>query len=223
MEKRGNVFIVFGKRSTGKSYEAMKLADFFRTREVAPKRIIVLDWTKNDDTYGHIKQIHQEDLKKAALPQRAIVKVQCTWKELLDSCENVVNAVIVFDDVTSLFRGNLPEQVQKFLGTAKNKRLEIIMQVHSISDASPKLLLEGNIWVLKQTLDPRPLKDTCRSAHIIELILDEIKEENKSYHKDQKWATRMVDWDEEKVFIKDLDNQTEHLGYLSYKEFEEYI
>lgn len=223
MDKRGNVFLVFGKRGTGKSFEAKILAEFFRNRTKAPKRVIILDWSNNEDTYGEIRLIHQNDLRKAALPKDALVRVQCNWSEFLDCIENVVNAVIIIDDATSLFKGNVPDKLQRFFGTAKNKRLEIMLQVHSISDASPTLLRESNVWILKQTLDPSPLKDTCRSRIMVENILREIKSENAFYGSDQKWATRMVDWDEEKVFIKDLDNQTEHLGYLSYKEFEEYI
>lgn len=223
MNNRGNVYLVFGKRNTGKSFESLQFGEVFRTREIAPKRVIVYDWTKNDDTYGHIKLIHHQNLKVAALPKRALVKVQCGLNEFLDSTEKIVNAVILIDDGTTLFQGNVPERVQKFFGTAKNNRLEIIVQVHSIADTGPKLLREANIWILKQTHDSRPLKESCRSRQMVENILDEIKEENREFPSDQKWSTRLIDWDEEKIFIKDLDNQEEHLGYIEYKEFEEYL
>lgn len=223
MNNRGNVYLVFGKRNTGKSFEALKFGEIFRTREIAPKRVIVYDWTKNEDTYGEIKLIHHENLKVAALPKRALVKVQCELNEFLHCIEKVVNAVIIIDDGTTLFQGNVPETVQKFFGTAKNNRLEIIVQVHSIADAGPKLLREANIWILKQTHDSRPLKESCRSRQMVENILDEIIEENRGFRPNQKWSTRLVDWDEERVFIKDLHNQSEHLGYLEYNDFEEYI
>jgi len=223
MNNKGNVYLVFGKRNTGKSYESLQLGEVFRTRQFAPKRVIVYDWTKNEDTYGDIRLIHQENLKVAALQKRAKVKVQCQLPEFLDCIEKVVNAVILIDDGTTLFQGNVPEVVQKFFGTAKNNRLEIIVQVHSIADAGPKLLREANIWILKQTHDSLPLKESCRSRKMVENILEEIKEENMAYPSDKKWSTRLIDWDEERVFIKDLNNQSEHLGYLDYNDFEEYL
>lgn len=215
MDSRGNVILVFGMRSTGKSKESKDIAEIFR---MFNKKTIILDHTQNDDTYGDIQKLNVTDLAYR-LPKKSVFRVQCKWQEFLANTQNITNACILIDDATALFRGRSPEALLEWCGKAKNQRLEIIFQMHTITEVAPDLLRAANIWFLKQTNDSFPIKKSCKNANIIEKILLEIQAENRNYDEEQRWATRLVDFDREEVYVKDLDSN----DYYEFKKFDYYL
>ncbi len=215
MDSRGNVFMVFGMRSTGKSKDCRDIAETFRSLN---KRVIILDHSGNDDTYGDIPIL---DVKELAykLPKNSIFRVQSSWQDFLLYSKKLCNSCILIDDATDLFRGRSPEAILTWCGTAKNQRLEIIFQMHNISEVAPDLLRKAYIWILKETNDPFPLKKTIKYPKIIENILKEIIAENMNYEEEKKWATRMIDFPNEKVYVKDLVSN----DYHDYKKLKDYL
>lgn len=209
MNPKGNVWFVCGRRDTGKSHESLEIATYFRERPNSPKRTVIIDHTDNNDTYGHIKKIDLSDLD-FALPQRGIVRVgkkdritPFDWKLCEQKIMNLHNCTVVFDDVTSTFSGTVSENILTFCGLAKNQRLEIIFQFHTVSDTAPKLLRASNMLLIKQTQDVIPLKKSCPDAVLLANLLTKTKELN---NKDMshKWNTFLFDRDEETVKLKNL-------------------
>lgn len=207
MDNRGNVWAIFGRRGTGKTYEAIDIAEFYRKRKQAPKRTIIFDHTQNDESYPEYEIIDIEQLDRL-LPERAKVRVQTKdYQHFFEKCSRIKNAVILIDDGTSLFRNNVPDFVIEFLGLAKNHRLEIIFQMHTIADTAPALLKGCNLFIIKQTNDSLPVKKTCPNSKLIDWLITDCKEENAGYSGNQKFATRLLDINEEEIFIKDLTIQ----------------
>lgn len=204
MDARGNVWYICGMRGTGKSWEAMELAEEFRMRELNPKRTIVLDHTYNDDTYGHIDIIQIDDLRYL-LPKKACVRVQTPdWSRFLDFAAKIKNATIIFDDATGLFRGNIPDKLLSFVGLAKNHRLELIFQFHTIGDTAPSVLKSCNMIFIKQTNDSFPIKKSAPNWKLLQKLTLDCREENLKYDSQKKWATRLIDINEEVIYIKDV-------------------
>ncbi|MFC0182494.1 hypothetical protein [Pseudarcicella hirudinis] len=212
-----------GKRGTGKSFEALEIAAFFRERRESPKRTIILDHTQNDDTYGGIDVIQIDDLRYL-LPGRACVRVQTQdWSRFLDFAFKIKNASIVIDDATGLWRGNVPDKLISFVGLAKNHRLELIMQFHTIADTAPSILKSCNMLVIKQTNDSFPIKKSAPNSRLIERMILDCGDENSKYDPNRKWATRLVDINEEMVYVKNPTVSNFAESYKQRREISEII
>jgi hypothetical protein len=204
MNSKGNVWASFGSRDTGKSYEQLMLAKYYRERLQAPKRTIIYDWTKNDSTYGHIKLIDIEDLNYA-LPKRALVKVQERDTEyFLEKCLSIKNACIVIDDATSKFKNRVPKVLEELFYMVKNNRVELMFQFHTLRASAPALLDASNMYIIKATIDAFPLKGTCPFPDVIERLITDCRQENRNYPENKKWATRILDVGDQTIWTKNL-------------------
>ena len=221
LHPQGNRFLFFGASDTGKSYECMAFAKYFRERRTAPKRTIIYENQRNDETYGNVDKygkIKEIDLKDLAftLPQNGAFRV--VSKDLqgfIERASNLTNACIVFDDATSLFRKNVPDSVIQFLGLRKNQRLEIMFQLHTINDTAPSLLENSDLFVLKQTGDKLPVKDTCPNAETVTKLIQECMNENAEGNFENFWATRVYVPMKNEVYRKDLTAPSLSSSYLT--------
>lgn len=205
MDSKGNVWWTGGRRNTGKTFISKQIAKYFRERIVAPKRTIVFDHAGNAESYPESQQIDMSDLR-IRLPQRANVRVESKdFHAFFEMCQKITNACILVDDGTHLFGGNLPEIVGIVAGQAKNNRLELIFQMHTISETAPRLLREANMFVLKETNDELPFKAACPDKNLFTRILfSDLKNENMNYEGNKKWATRIFDRFEEEILFQNL-------------------
>lgn len=204
MNSKGNVWAGLGMRDTGKSFEQLKIAEYFRMREIAPKRTIIYDWTENDSTYGNIKLINVKDLD-FVLPQRAIVKVQERDTDLfLEKCLSISNACIIFDDATSKFKKIVPKALEELFYKVKNNRIELMFQFHTLRATAPALLDAANMYVIKATIDAFPIKDTAPFPEVIEKLISDCRSENRLYDESKQWATRIFDVGNQSIWRKDL-------------------
>ncbi|MFC0181467.1 hypothetical protein SAMN04515674_104268 [Pseudarcicella hirudinis] len=222
MNPKGNVWWIGGKKDTGKSFEALKIAEYFRKREVNPKRTIIFDHTFNNSTYHGIQIIDIKDLDYV-LPKKASVRVQTTdWRLFIEKCFKIKNAVIIFDDVTAIFRGNIPDVLLTLCGKAKNERLEIMFQFHTINETAPSLIRASDMMVIKQTLDSLPVKSSCRENVLISHIIQDCRTENKSLPEKKKYATRLLDTVDDKIYIKKLGEEKFENSYIDFIEIDDY-
>jgi hypothetical protein len=223
MNPKGNVWAGFGKRDSGKSFEQLALAEMFRTRTKSPKRTIIYDWTQNDATYGHIQLIDIEDLNYK-LPVRALVKVQNRDTDLfLTKCQLLHNACIIIDDATAKFKGIIPRPLEELLYKAKNQRLEIMFQFHTIRASAPALLDACNMFLIKATTDAMPIKSTAPFPEVIEKIILDCRAENRNYDEKKNWATRIFDVGSETVWIKDITEPNFIKSYKNKTSVEKYL
>ncbi|MDR6564946.1 MULTISPECIES: hypothetical protein [unclassified Arcicella] len=210
LHPQGNRILFIGASDTGKTYECMQFAKYFRERKKSPKRTIVFDHTKNAVSYPETIQIELKDLDYK-LPQRGCFRVKVDLaknpkdlKVFIDKCSMLTNSCIVLDDTTGLFRRGVPDWVITFLGLRKNNRLEIMFQIHNIKAASPDILENSDIWVIKQTRDSFPIKDTCPDGDIVEMLIRECKKENSENNYQNLWATRIFVGEKNLIYRKDL-------------------
>lgn len=210
LHPQGNRILFIGASDTGKTYECMEFAKYFREREKAPKRTIVFDHTQNDSSYSETKVIQLSDLDYK-LPQRGCFRIKVNLsknpedlKGFFDKCSMLTNSCVILDDTTGLFRGGVPDWVITFLGLRKNNRLEIMFQIHNIKATAPAILENSDVWVLKQTGDSFPLKGTCPDRDLVEKLLKECKAENEKNEYRNLWATRILINEKNQIFRKDL-------------------
>jgi hypothetical protein len=196
MDKRGNIWWFGGNRGTGKSYEAEK------TAESLQKRIIVYDWTDNESTYGHIAEINIADLDFRLKPNAKVRIKENDFDEFVEKCHNLRNTTIIIDDATAMFTGVIPQRLKELLYKAKNNRIEMMFQFHTITDTPPAFLKACNMFVIKATGDSFPLKNSAPYRQIIEPLIKDCITENRNYESGQKWATRLYDVNEEKIYTK---------------------
>lgn len=206
---QGNRYLFTGASDTGKSYLNMMFAKYFREREVAPKRTVIFEHQRNDETYGNvekygvIKEISLKDLDYT-LPQKGAFRIVSRDLDgFLDKAMKMVNTFFVFDDATSLFRKSVPDKVLQFLGLRKNQRLEISFQIHTFKAIAPDLLENTDIWLIKQTGDSLPVKDSCPNAENVTKLLQECMNENAKNNYVNMWATRVYIPLENKVYRMD--------------------
>lgn len=206
LHEQGNRFLFIGASDTGKSYLNMMFAKYFRERKISPKRTVIFEHQRNDETYGNvekygkIKEITLNDLDYS-LPQRGVFRIISRDIDgFLDKAMKMVNTFFVIDDGTSLFRKSVPNKVIQFLGLRKNQRLEIAIQIHTIKAVAPDLLENTDIWVIKQTGDSLPVKDSCPNAENVTKLLRECMTENAKNNYKNMWATRVYIPLENKVY-----------------------
>jgi hypothetical protein len=219
LHPQGNRILFFGASDTGKSYECMQFSEFLRNNPKAPKRVIVYENVRNDETYGNIEkygkfqEIHLNALDYT-LPQKG--KFRIISRDLdgfVQKASKLTNSVIVFDDATSLFRKSVPDELIQFLGLRKNQRLEIMFQLHTVKETAPSLLENSDIFVIKQTGDSLPVKDTCPNSKVITKLIRECQEENAKNGFKNFWATRVYVPSTSSVYRKDLSAPTLEKSY----------
>ncbi|WP_420154124.1 hypothetical protein [Siphonobacter sp.] len=206
MNIQGNNWMFFGKKNTGKTFEALEFAKHFFQRDVNPKRIIVFDHS-NNTSYKEITDVIPMERLQWQLPKKAIVKVQSDdFDTFAEYCLMYVrNAVVVIDDSSAFFQGNVRGTRLKFLKSPKNNGNEYMFQCHSVRETAPLLLENTDIFVLKETRDDAndlPTKLVGRNRIIP--LMNELIEENDTYPSGQKWATRVYDQEEDTIWFKDL-------------------
>lgn len=207
---QGNRFLFIGASDTGKSWECMQFAKWFRERKESPKKTIIFEHERNDETYGNIekygviKEISLNDLDYA-LPQKGAFRIVSKDVEtFIEKACKIKNAFFVIDDATGLFGSNIPEYLLDFLGLRKNNRIEIAFQIHTIAETAPRLFRNTDIWVIKQTGDSLPVKSSCPNWENVSKLLTECKNENAKKDFRPMWATRLYIPNENKVYRKDL-------------------
>ena len=223
MNKNGQPWASFGQMDTGKSYEQLKIAEYYRKRELSPKRTIIYDWNNNDKTYGGIKPIEIDDLD-FALPKRALVKVQ-HWDtaEFIKKCHFLRNSVIIFDDATAKFKNWFPKDMEKLCYQAKNWNLEIMFQFHTIRSAPPAILDVIQMYIIKATRDKLPLKDSFAEPETIENLILDCKAENRNYPESQQWATRILDLGNETIWTKNVKEIDFVKSYTQKQKIDDYL
>ena len=219
LHQQGNRFGFFGASDTGKSWEAMAFARYFRERSASPKTTLIYENQRNDETYGNIekygiiKEITLNDLD-FALPQRKAFRI--VSKDLggfLAKASLLTNTVVIFDDATSLFRKSVPNTVIQFLGLRKNQRLEIMFQLHTIKETAPSLLENMDVLVIKQTGDKLPVKDSCPNSDNVTKLIQECMSENAKGNYANFWATRVYVPMMNTIYRKDLRAENWALSY----------
>lgn len=213
MNQKGNNWAAFGKKNTGKTYEVMQFARYFNERAKNPKRIIIFDHS-NNTSYADVTDVIDMDRLRWQLPARAVVKVQSTdfdtFAELV--LMYVRNAVIVIDDSSAYFRNNVNDIRLRFLKSPKNNGNEYMFQCHSLRESAPLLLENIDIFMLKETRDQiEGLPAKVPGAKRIELLLREIANENKLLPEGEKWATRCYDQEEDTVWRKYFDSDSDNV------------
>lgn len=214
MNPKGNVWWIGGKRDTGKSYESLMIADYFHQRKANPKRVIVIDHTNNEDTYGHIKKIKLSALD-FKLPEDGYFRIcreenepNFDFKTCYQKLAKLANTVIDFDDVTGVLRGTAPAELMTLCGLAKNQRLEIIFQFHTVTATAPQIIGVCNMIVVKQTNEDLPLKESFVNSRMVGVLMQEIRAENRTYDDRKKWGTRILDVDSEQIYVKNIKGKS---------------
>jgi hypothetical protein len=194
---QGNRIGFFGASDTGKSYLAMKFAEYLANNPKAPKRIIIYENVRNDETYGNVEkygsftEIHLNAMDYV-LPKKGRFRViSSDLDTFIEKCKRLTNSIIVVDDATSLFRKNVPDTLIQFLGLRKNQRLEIMFQLHTFKETAPSLLENLDILVIKQTGDSLPVKDTCPNRDNVTKLIKQCQDENAGVNFANFWATRV--------------------------------
>lgn len=207
MNARGNNWGLFGKKNTGKTHEALEWAAYFHERESAPKRILIFDHSQNSSYRDFTDVIPMERLRYR-LPADAVVKVQDTDFDTFAEyvLMYVRNTVVVIDDSSAFFRGNIPDIRLRFLKSPKNNGNEYMFQCHSIRETAPLLLENIDLFVLKETRDNlREIPAKLPGRNRIIPLMEEIIEENRARESGKKWATRIYDNEDDVVWLKDVD------------------
>ena len=207
---QGNRYLFIGASDTGKSWECMKFAEWFRNRENSPKSTVIFEHERNDETYGNvekygiIKEISLNDLDYALKQKSAFRIISKDVETFIQKASRMVNTFFVIDDATGLFGSNVPKYVLDFLGLRKNSRLEIALQIHTIAETAPLLFRNTDIWVIKQTGDSLPVKSSCPNSANVTKLLIECQNENAKKDFKPMWATRLYIPNENKVYRKNL-------------------
>lgn len=228
MNLKGNNWCILGMMDTGKTYTACQIAKYFRERPESPKRTIVFLHTENNISYpdNEFKTIHINDLDYV-LPKRGAFKIRLERRHYLEQitekCGRIMNACIILDDLTGITKGNISEDFDAFLYTAKNNRLEIIFQLHTIQATAPALFNACGMIILKNTLDPLIIKNSINLDKPLGRVLAEIKKENQQYPEKRKWASRMFDVTAEKVLTQKLDGSPFPECFINPVSIEKYV
>ncbi len=206
MNAKGNNWTFFGKKNTGKTYEALEFAKYFNEREINPKRIIVFDHSNNSSYDSITKEVPLERLQWA-LPKGDVVRIKSDdFDTFAEYCLLYVrNSVVVIDDSSAFFQGNVRGTRLKFLKSPKNNGNEYMFQCHSVRETAPLLIENTDILVLKETRDdPEDLPGKLIGRNRIIPLMHELIAENETYPSGKKWATRVYDQEEDTIWIKDL-------------------
>ncbi|MFT4033212.1 MAG: hypothetical protein QM669_12385 [Siphonobacter sp.] len=213
MNQKGNNWAAFGKKNTGKTYEVMALARYFNERKYNPKRIIVFDHSQNS-SYDDITKVIPIKRLQYALPKQDIVKVQDTDFDLFaEMCLLYVrNSVVVIDDSSAYFRGNVNDIRLRLLKSPKNNGNEYMFQCHSVGETAPRLLENIDMFILKETReDPNDLPGKLPGRNRIAPLIRYAKEANRELLPNQKWTTVVYDGEEDVVWVKDLSVKSENV------------
>lgn len=203
-------WLVIGAKNTGKTHRAMSIA---RTtlKGTRHRRLIVYNHSQNDSYNDPSKRVMYvservdiADFLAGDWPEVREFQVEDylrkRFSEFLELAMQLRNTALVLDDAGAAFHPSCTELEVDFMGTPKNNNCDIFYQMHHFNQAPPKLLLAMDMVVLKETEDNLPLPKKVPYQGIITMLQREIREENDHYPDNQRWAERLVDLKNSRVY-----------------------
>ncbi len=200
-ESVGKNWIAVGDKNTGKSYLCLMLSV---TLFAQGKRIIIFDSRQNLKTYGKIagyktKSMNVSDFMKKYANLENDTMTLVTWTsieefdEAMAFCARWVrNSCILLDDLGNLYASNPPAERLGIIMTPKNNCNDIFYQIHTFGKACPYLLEMTDVYLIKETAQPK-IPEKVPEQYEIQKLMMEIKQENKQRPASQKWSWRMYD------------------------------
>lgn len=145
MDRLNKIILVVGRRGSGKTTFAKKLASSQN------KKILVVD-TFDHPSYVDYKLLTTD---KLAYWQKGAYRVfdKDPLTMLLTINTVVRNAFLILEDAAKYLSGNTPKEIKNILIDSRNRNLDIILMFHNLSDIPPYIAKMCNDIVLFRTND----------------------------------------------------------------------
>ena len=205
---------VFGIMKVGKSYLTKLIAlNYFNNG----KRVLILDYNYNDDTYGDFWGIvpYIITLEKfltinwQMMPNDIVVRVQPNdrmtefdFNAFFAYSSLITYSVFILDDLGDVFGVKATSAIKNFPATTINNRNEVFYQFHRLNQGFPFLRQKLQFAVLKSIPSDSDIpNDFLSPEKHIRICLREIEEINEKLPFKKKFAWRILNMDDSTITL----------------------
>lgn len=173
-ERINYISLIVGRRGSGKTSYLKQLIKGY------PKRVLIVDTLDHPAYRGY--QIITPDMLyrwKSGVKRIVISDLDEVLRQINDQ---LTNAMIVFEDATKYFRGNLPKEVIAFIYDSKQKNLDLVFMYHGFKKIVPELLDNANtltVFKLNENIEKYEYKIPDYS--IVQSIAQRVKNDKNPY------------------------------------------
>lgn len=176
---QGSVILHLGTKKTGKTTYTSK---FIKKWLKKGKGVLVYD-INNHANFKDVRRIEINDIDY--WNNKGIVKINDIhiWELIAKIVERVRNTLLVFDDATPYFKGNLPIIVEEMLLQSRNHCNDFFINMHDFRSPAPALFSFSDFMILRDTdEDWDDLPSKCLKPKLYGKYLRDIQEENSILH-----------------------------------------
>lgn len=176
---QGMVILHLGGKKTGKTTYTSKQCRRWLKKG---KGVLIYDII-NHPNFKNVRRLTIDELD--FWDNKGIVKVndKDIWRFIQKVIDRVRNSLVVYDDATPYFQGNLPKIVQDMTLQSRNHCNDYIVNMHDFRSPAPALFAYADFIVLRDTYeDSDDLPSKCGNPVLLGKYLRDIQEENAILH-----------------------------------------